>query len=499
VDSNKQSNTTSNQNLSVLASKGSFWHVFNSLSTSVIRFISTAILARIIAPEDFGILGMAYIYLGLIRLVGNWGIGTAVVQKQADDNISLSTAFWAHLMINVILFVLSCLAAPVAALYFGEPILTYAIMALSASLIFSGIFGIHAIILYKDLQFKKIAIIELSCTIVRVITIIIFAIYGFKYWSLIIGILIENFVKTFIFFLVVPWKPSFQFDKNIFNILFDFGKKLYILDFLHYFRSKLDFMIVGRAYGASTLGIYQFAFNIPELINEHITSKIGNVLFPIYSKIKQDLELCQRVLIKSIKFISIITFPILFGLMLVADSFILLAYGEKWSAAIDPLRILILASVFESISLIFRNLLTALGRPDITYKFLFFQVPATLLALLVVLEWGVCGIAWAMTFGSFLSLFLIRYSNRLINMKLLPILLSFKPALTCSLIMTMFLLTLNHLFQFQNLSHLYQLIIKSSLGAICYFLCMYLLFQNDYRALYDFLVKIRNRPETDEK
>ncbi|MCA9406551.1 MAG: lipopolysaccharide biosynthesis protein, partial [Candidatus Omnitrophica bacterium] len=311
-------------NLTQTASKGAFWSLLSSTVVSAVRFVVTAVLARLLMPEDFGLIGMALLVTQIVNLFGNLGLSAALIHRNKDvDDEDLSTSYWANLFVSTVLTLLAVIVSPIAARFFGEPRVQMIIALLSLNFIFSSFASIHSMLAFKDLKFKKIAIIEILCTLVRVFIVLILAFKGFGVWAIVSGILVERIVKSMTFISQNSWRPRLIFNKNKFKELFHFGKNLYAGSFISYFNCNMDYIVTGRFLGAADLGFYQFAFNIPNLIISHFTQKINEVLFPLYSKVKDDLSRVRRGYFKSIQLMAMIAFPFLMGLFFVAREFII--------------------------------------------------------------------------------------------------------------------------------------------------------------------------------
>jgi len=433
------------EHLTAKASKGAFWNILSQTMVSAIRFIVTAVLARILVPAEFGLLGMAALITGIVALFGNLGLGAALVQRKDVDDEYLSTGFWASVVMGCVLTVIGIGVSPLAAKFFHEPLVQWIICALSINFFFSFLTSIHAMMMYRDLRFKEIALIEISSTILRVALVLLLAFSGFGVWSIILGIIFERIIKTLFFFIKVRWRPLFIFHKEKFWELFHFGKNLYGASFIGYFNRSMDYIVTGRFLGAIELGYYQFAYNIPHLVNAMITMKIHDVLFPIYSKIQDDNKRLARGFIKAVSLISTITFPILFGLFITADSFILTVYGIKWYPAIIPLRILCISGAIYSVTSLCGSLITAKGRPDINFKVSLSILPVAVCLIIFFSRWGLNGIAIAMVILSTLSFIHVYIAVRLIHFSILKYLKALIPAFVCSLCMIIVLYGIDNL------------------------------------------------------
>ena len=186
-------------NLKHHASNGALWGLSSNMIVSAISFVGTAIVARILSPKDFGLLGMAVLITGVVQLFGNLGLGAALVQKKTIDDEYLSTAFWSSLLVGGGLAAVSIILAPLASMFFHESIVKWIIIALSVTFVITSLSSIHRTLLYKEIMMKKIAYIEITSRAVRVIIMLVCAFAGMGFWSIVIGMIIESILKTILF------------------------------------------------------------------------------------------------------------------------------------------------------------------------------------------------------------------------------------------------------------------------------------------------------------
>ena len=482
----KSSETHNKSNLTQQASKGAFWGLSSNMSVSAISFVGTAILARILSPKDFGLLGMATLITGVVQLFGNLGLGAALVQKKNIDDEYLSTAFWSSIFASVGLMLMSIIIAPLASLFFNEPIIKWIIICLSVNFVISSSSSIHRTLLYKDVKMKKIAFIEIVSRFIRVIVIIICAFLGMGFWSIVVGMILELILKTTLFIITAYWKPAFCFSKPKFKELFHYGKNIYGQGFLSYFNQNMDFIVTGRLLGAKLLGFYQFSYNLPYLVKDYVRDGIGPVAFPVFSKVKDDNERLVRGFLNAVKYISIMTFPVMFGLAYCAEDFISVVYGVKWLPAAGPLRLLCFGAALASVHCIVFSLFNAKGRPDIGFKWNLFRLPATIILVVLSSRWGIVGIAGSMFFVEFLTIFLSYAATKLLKTEFRKYLKVLFPAVYGSLIMLACLYFFNHkLFIINNIY--IRFISNIIIGVSAYIVFLFIAYKKDLAGFFNFV------------
>ncbi len=393
------------QSLTQQASKGAFWSLASNIAVSAISFVGTAIMARILEPKDFGLIGMAVLVTGVVQLFGNFGLGAALVHKKDVTDEDLSTAFWANMGAGVVLAIICILISPLTAMFFREKAVMWVLISLSLNFVLSAICSVHSTLVYKHIQMRPLAFIEVVGRILRVGSMLIAAFAGLTFWSIVVGMVIERVFKTIAFFFLEAWRPSRVFSMEKFNDMFRYGRNLFGAGILGYFNQNMDFIVTGRVLGADLLGIYQMAFNLPNLVKGYIDDSVGVVSFPVFCKVQDDNARLVRGFLKIVTFVALGTFPILAGLAFTAPDFIRVVYSKKWLPTAEPLQILCFFAALACVNAVVGTLLNAKGRPDLSLKWGAIRLPATIIAILLGVHFGgIIGVAWGMLIIQILSL-----------------------------------------------------------------------------------------------
>jgi len=475
-----------NDGLKHQASRGALWGLSSNLGVSAISFVGTAILARMLSPKDFGLLGMAVLIMGIVQLFGNLGLGAALIHKKNIDNSYLSTAFWSSLIVSVALTLGSVILAPFASIFFKEPVVKWIVIVISMNFIISSSASIHRTLLYKDIRMKNIAIIEIASRFVRVIIMIVCALAGWGFWSIVIGFIGEGILKTSLFVVTVKWIPTFQFNKTKFDELFHYGKNIYGQGFVNYFNQNMDFIVTGRLLGASLLGFYQFSFNLPYLVKSYVQDGVGPVAFSAFSKVQDDNQRLTRGFLNAVKYVSIIVFPAMFGLAFCADDFISVVYGTRWLPSSDPLKLLCFSAALASVHCVVYALFNAKGRPDIGLKWGLFILPITITSVVYFSRWGIIGIAIAMFFMEVFTTFIAYIATRLLKVVFKSYLIALLPAIYSSLIMTTALYVINN--KLLLIDNIYlRFIFNIFIGVVIYAASLFIFYKKDAISTIEFI------------
>lgn len=488
-------NVEKKENLTQQASKGAFWGMASNLIVSAMSFVGTAIMARILSPNDFGLIGMAVLVTGIINLFGNLGLGAALVQKKNVDDEYLSTAFWASILVSVVLFLMGIIAAPFASMFFNESAIKWVIIYLSFNFVVSSFSAVHATLLYKKIRLKNIGMAEIFSRLLRIVIMLYCAKIGLRFWSIVIGMILERVVKTILLISMNPWRPSFVFSKHKFFELFRFGRNIYGQGFLGYFSRNIDFIITGKLLGAGVLGIYQFSYNLPYLVQAYVQDGIAPVAFPVFSKVNDDKVRLARGFLSALKYIAIITFPLMVGLAFCSVDFITIVYSEKWLLAAGPLRILSISAAFASIHAIDWTVFSALGNPAISLKWALFRLPITIISVVFCSRWGIVGIASAMFFVEICSTWLSYMAMRNLNTSFKQYLLSLMPAVVGSGLMFISLFVLKFtMFRIDNI--FLRFTINVLFGISVYLVSLFVFYKKDFSGMINFVkLSINKRKE----
>jgi O-antigen/teichoic acid export membrane protein len=383
------------------------WVTTSMASAQLVRFVSTIVLARLLAPELFGLVAMANVALSLVEVIREVGVGTALIQRadagEVDGDLAANTTFWLSLAVSLTVFLAAYAASPLIASFFGSDELIEVLRVLFCGFIFDGFAGTPGALLRKRLEFSRHAAIHIVVTIVGAAISIGLAVVGWGVWSLVFGQLIARIVQMVMVFRAARWRPSFRFDREIARQLVGYGKYIWAFSLVSAVSRSLDQLLIGRLLGATSLGVYSMGVNLCKLPANRINSVVLRITFPVLSRMQKDLTLLTSTFLRTLRHVSIVVFPMGVGLFAVADSFVLSVYGPKWEAMIPVLQILPFYAVSLSVSATTGPVFQAIAKPQVLlYTSILHQV--ILLAMLFGLaDYGLKGICVAVLVPSFVS------------------------------------------------------------------------------------------------
>lgn len=420
------------------AVSGVKWSGISMGAVTGFQFITLAVLARLLSPSDFGLMGMIMVVIGFAQAFADMGLSNAIIQRQGVEEDHLSSFFWVNVFSGIILFVCILLCRPIAVLYFKQSDLSSYLIFAAFIFLITPVGQIFTTLLRKELRFKTLSKIEITGSVVYSASTIGLALAKFEVLSLIFGQLIRSLFTVIILFFVFrkSWLPRFHFSIKEIKSYLSFGAFQLGERVVNYLSANIDYIIIGRFLGPSALGFYTLAYNLMIFPLTKINPIITKVAFPAFSKVQNDNAILRRGYCKAINYISMLSFPMIAGMLVVAPEFIRSVYGAKWEPSIIVLQIFCLVGAFKSLGNPIGSILLAKGRPDIGLYWNVFVVIVLSFAVIGGANWGINGVAAAILLMQ-VPLFLIIQPivNRLIDLKFSQYLNAIKLPFVCSVIM----------------------------------------------------------------
>jgi len=404
-------------NLTQKTTKGIFWSGTSTVVTTTSSFLIIAILARILSPSDFGIIAIIMVVMNFAIMLSDLGIGMGVIQKKDITNEELSSFFFLNIFLGIISCVVIFCFSPILAKFFKSEELIVVLRLISFSFILISVGQIQKILLQKLMDFKNLAKVEIVGTITYGIISIYLAYKGLGVKSVVIGFLVRQTIEAILLWTARTFVPQLAFKPSKIKSLIKFGGYVTGERIVNYFSSNLDYIIIIKLFGNTTLGYYTLAHQLMIFPLAKISGVITRVIFPSFSIIQDNTQQLRMGYLKAIKYISFITFPMMVGLFIIAPEFVRVVYGVKWNPAIPVIRILCLVGILKSIGTIVGTIFYSQGRPDIGFKLNLFILITLVPAILLGSKWGINGVATSILLLSCLFFIINQYFvNRLINL-----------------------------------------------------------------------------------
>ena len=392
--------------------QGTFWSAIEKISFLGIQFVLQVILARLLTPTDYGVVGILAVFLALANTFIDCGFTSALIQNQKRTEIDFSTAFYFNVCIASGFYFLLCIAAPYIASFYKLPVLLPVTRVLALSLPIASLAAIHRVKLQIKVDFKTQTIATLLAVILSGVIGIFLAYKGFGVWALVIQHVLNAVFNVLCLFCLVKWWPLFVFSIDSFKMMFNFGVKLLASNLLDTLYFNMYPLIIGKVFSPAALGLYSRASQFANLTSNLSTSIVSRVSFPILSQIQDNKEKLFVVYRRYLAIIAAIYAPIILGICAVAKPMILLLLGARWQGVIILLRILCVACMFDCITNININLLYVKGYTHLVLKLNIIKKIIAFCILILFLRGGVVGLCIGQIIYAQIAVFLNTYYTK---------------------------------------------------------------------------------------
>lgn len=382
------------------ATSGAIWATIDKVAFMGIQFSINLILARILLPKDFGIVGMITIFIVISQTLTDAGFGSALIQKKNPTQTDFSTIFFWNLGLSVIIYLILFISAPIISHFFKLDLLCDVLRVLALGLIINGITAVQRIRLQKKLAFQTIAIVNLTSYTIGGVTAIIMAENGYGVWSLVYMQLVYGLCNIMLLWVTTKWHPSATFSVSSFRSMFGFGGYIMAANILQTVCNNIQGVIIGKRFSATQLGFYSQAYKLDQVTSVSIPQVILQVAYPIYSSLQDDLDRLNKIILMNIRVTAFVVFPILATLILIAEPLILFLYGQKWIPAVPYFRIFCVGGFFVCLQNLSFYAVAAVGKSRDLFYWSFYKWGFLLISLLIGMEFGMYGILWAMVLGN---------------------------------------------------------------------------------------------------
>ena len=347
---------------------GVIWTGMQKLGSTMLSFISTIVLARLLTPEDYGYIGMLAIFLAISLTFIDGGFGSALIQKKRPTHEDYSTIFYWNLGLSIVLYLTLFFAAPFIASFYRLPLLCKILRVEGLVLIVNAARIVQTNQLRKQLRFKKIATVEVSVAAVSLAVTIYLAWKGFGVWALVVQQLMVSVLTTSIYWLTGKWLPLLEFSKKSFKELFNFGGFILLSNLVNTFCNNIQGLLIGKFYTPATMGYYSKAHSTESLASNFISTVMDQVSYPVLAEAQNDMEMMRRMLKKFIGVLAFFTFPLMTLLILLAKPVFLLLYTDRWLDSVPFFQILCFAGMAICLQGINYYAVAAIGKSNVMFR-----------------------------------------------------------------------------------------------------------------------------------
>jgi len=424
------------ENLEQKAVKSVFWVGIAKFCGQVLSWSVTLLLIRILSPNDYGLMGMALAYKFFVTIFFDMSIGEAVLQKKDLTEIDINTAFWICISFALVLYGITWFAAIGLAQFFSSNELVKIIRVLGISLIFLSIKEIPNRLMARGFEFKKRSFCELIAGIMNVTTCLILALKGFGVWSLIIGEVVRDFMLMCLIVFYKKWIPKLNFSFSSAGQMLKYGLPVTGHYLLNYFSNRMDIILIGKLLGQSTLGYYSVAISLSRMPVNKGVFILQTIVFPLFSKIQEDLSEFVKYYYMVIYLISLFCFPVFFGMYAISEEIIVVILSPKWMPSLFPFKIFCLLGILISYKGILLVILKARGNTKPVFMFSVYSAIFLPLGFIMFFKYGLTGMAliWLIVYP-FLFAYILYNVVKDINASFIKSFKKISPALIGSLLM----------------------------------------------------------------
>ena len=466
------------------------WRLGERFGAKMVQFIVQMILAKMLAPEIWGTIGLILIFIEILQVFIESGLGNALIQKKDADDLDFSTVFYFNCVICGGAYLLMFFAAPLIAWFYKAPELTPAIRVMSLVLVVSGLKNVQQAYVSKNMLFKRFFFATLIGTITAAVVGIAMAYFGFGLWAIIAQNLINVTIDTCILWITVKWRPQKRFSFQRLKQLYSFGWKLFASSLMEVIYLKLRGLIIGRKYSKEDLAFYTYGEYFPQFITSILNSSIDSVLLPSMSSVQDSRENVKNMTRRAIKIGTYILMPFMVGIMVCAGPVVRIVLTEDWLPVIPYLRILCISYAFMPIHTANLNAIKAIGRSDIYLKLEIIKKFVDFASILATMFISVKAMVYGVLVASIISQVINAWPNKkLLGYSYLEQVADMIPQIIASAIMGAVIYLINLV----DIHYILMLVIQVPLGVIVYIICSKLMHIDSFDYLLDVIKSLLNR------
>ena len=379
-----------------------------TMTAQVIKFLlqtgSTVVLARLLTPQDYGLIAMVTAITGFVALFKDMGLSMATIQKAEINHSQVSTLFWINVAVSLVLALILAVVAPIISWFYKEPKLTGITLILAGTFVFSGLTVQHQALLRRQMRFSALAAIEIGSMGIGIATGIVLAWYGAGYWALVGLSAVTALSYVALVWVFCGWRPGLPVRRAGVRSMIAFGGHITGFRIVDYFAGIFDNILLGRFCGANVLGLYSRAYSIMMLPINQVRDPLNAVAIPVLSHIQNEPVRYKKYYIKLVTLLAFITMPLMVFLFVCADQVIGLLLGSKWSGAANIFKILCVAALIHPVATTRGLVLVSLGQSKRYFVLGTINSAIIVISFILGLPWGAIGVAAGYTIANYVLL-----------------------------------------------------------------------------------------------
>lgn len=399
--------------------QGVLWVFLQQFSNQAVTFVISIFLARILLPEDFGLIGMITVFMALSQVLLNAGLTQSLIRQAKPLQIDYSTVFYFNVTASIILYFIIFLCAGFIADFYSQPVLKNIVRVYSLTIIINAFGAVQFTKLTKEMNFKTQMTVTVPSLIISGITGVVLAYLDYGVWSLVYMAVIQSFLSTIQVWFRSGWIPSLEFSKKRFKYHFNFSYKLGLSGVINSVYSNIYQVVIGKYFAPALVGFYTRAVTMKNLPVTNIANSLNKVTYPMFAEIQNDnirLKKVYKMIMQSVIFVLA---PVMVYLMVVAEPLFRFLFTEKWLPAVPYFQILCISGIIFPIHSYNLNILKVKGRSDLFLKLEIAKKILGVIVIIISLNYGIIALLWGQLISSILALFVNSYySGNFINYRI---------------------------------------------------------------------------------
>lgn len=468
------------------AAKGMMWNAVERFSSQGIQFILTIIIARILSPDDYGLVAMLGVFIAIAQSLIDSGFSNALIQKRNRTEVDYNTMFYFNIVASILMYLLLFVSAPWIGMFYNQPQLVKIVRVLGILLITNSFGAIQMTRLTVALDFKKLAVATLLSVIISGSLSIWMAYHGFGVWTLVFQLLLANLSWVVLLWLLAKWTPKWCFSWLSFCSLFSFGSKVLFSSLLHTLYTNMYSLVIGKYFNASILGYFNRAYTLGQFPVQNFGNIVQKVLYPIQCQYQDEDEKFNKIFISYLRISGFVLFPLMIGFAVLATPVISLLLTDKWLPVAPLLQIICLSMMWLPIMQANVAVLDAKGRSDYHLHAEIIKKILAILILLLTLPFGIQSVCFGMLIYSFVDLsVIISFSRRLTSVGYITQIKILAPSFLLALCMGVLVFCVTYYID----SSVLKLLVGIGTGFVFYVVLAYLMRFQEFKILVSFLKK----------
>lgn len=380
-----------NSSLKNSTRKGLFWSTAGSIANQGMNFVFSIILARLLAPSDYGVIGMLAVFICIVSVFIDSGFSAALIAKQDRTQKDFSTEFYFNIVVGFVAYAILFAVSPLVSSFYEMPILSPILKVIGLGVLINSFCVVQSAQFAIRLDFKTPAIIGVVTNIFTGIVGIVLAFYGFGVWALVFQRIASATLNAVLLWILAGWRPTWEFSMDSFKYQWSYGSKILGSTLIQQVYDNLYPLVIGKFFSSQQLGLYSRAQGFAALPSTNFSNILGSVTFPVLSKINDDFPRLVSVYRRMMRTSAFVVFPMMVGLAVIAEPLIKVLLNEQWYECVPYLQLLCIALIWQPLSYIQINVLKVIGRTDVILKLEILKRSAGLISIFAAIPFGVIG------------------------------------------------------------------------------------------------------------